>query len=102
MLKKINIPKILVCLCLALILGTLISMRVPRQTEEPMQAFPSYDWRAGDAAALAALNYAQYNNTRNLSLIEYAERNYELYNELTEHDYELVTMLESQTQGKVR
>ena len=75
-----------------------------------MQKFPSYDWGAEDEKALAmisantggsdinkqkailyALDRVWYYD--NISLSEWAYRNYELYNQPTKHDYELVNMI---------
>lgn len=75
-----------------------------------MQKFPSYDLGSEDVHTLAAvaanscgtdkdkqeaiifvLDQVWYNS--NLSLCDWVYRNYELYNEPTEHDYMLVNMV---------
>ena len=115
-MRKIMLVFCILCLCLVgcnnINKNVTTTETAPQKMyfDNGMQKFPSYDWGAEDGKALAmisantggsdidkqkailyALDRVWYYD--NISLSEWAYRNYELYNQPTKHDYELVNMI---------
>ena len=115
-MRKIMLVFCILCLCLVgcnnINKNVTTTETAPQKMyfDNGMQKFPSYDWGAEDENALAmisantggsdidkqkailyALDRVWYYD--NISLSDWADRNYELYNQPTKHDYELVNMI---------